>query len=435
MCEDACDLAVWRALRWLIALAGRDSLGVDARTIAAHAKVDVKTALRCINGDRSTSRAKRRPRTPKRGLVSLGLLEIAGHQSVGKLQPRPVYRIPRWIEEQNAHHTRVLLIRLGVEPPAPAPPAEQVRLPLELVPHVEQTSAAGPHVDHEADRTSGPPDPHVEQADVMNLPVDQRYGWVRDVPDPYVDQADVAADPHLDQADFMNLPLDQQYGWVRGVPDPYAEQRSRVTPHVEQRFGWVRDVPDPHVDQAAGFAVPHVDRWRDGAKDGGREGGPPPYPALHTEPQPAAPPPQRLGSLPPPVAPPDALADAHPLWVPSTLPAHPFDLWRRACPNRRLIDDDQLAVLASEHDRPTSGFGWYWVGRAILAAALSEDIHSVAKVRRTLERWRAEDSYGSDAPITRRPAAPRGARGADAPAVDNRPLSVRLGVQNVFKEY
>ncbi|NTW97920.1 MAG: hypothetical protein HGB28_05150, partial [Oscillochloris sp.] len=35
-CEDACDLAVWRAIRWLISLSGRERLGIDARTIAAH---------------------------------------------------------------------------------------------------------------------------------------------------------------------------------------------------------------------------------------------------------------------------------------------------------------------------------------------------------------------------------------------------------------
>jgi hypothetical protein len=114
------------------------------------------------------------------------------------------------------------------------------------------------------------------------------------------------------------------------------------------------------------------------------------------------------------------------------LPAHPLDLWRRACSTRRLIDDDQIAMLASEHNKATDGHGWYWVGRAILAAALNEDIHTVAKVRRTLERWRSEDSYGSDAPTTRRPpsgkaySATRSERDGEPPARELTPAE-RLG--------
>lgn len=430
-CEDACDLAVWRAIRWLIALSGRDRLGVDARTIAAHAKVDVKTALRCIHGDKPESTAKRRPRSPKRGLVGLGLLEVVGYQAVGKLKPRPVYRIPRWIEEQNAHYTRELLARLGMEPPAPAPPPGQAALPLSLDPNTEQapggTEAPG--------AARGCLDPHTDQG---------------------VSQGTALADPHGDQ---------------EGAPDPHADQGCAETAIEQQDAGTPAHSatpPDPHGDQGGGSQVgaadPNPARWREGIMEGGREGMAPP-PTLpstansaqagRTLPVPAPTPPvarqsregnvprpptQPLGALPPPADPSEELFDIHPHWVAGALPAHPLDLWRRACAARRPIDDDQLAMLASEHDAATGGNGWYWVGRAILAAALSEDIHTVAKVRRTLERWRAEDTYGSDAPAARRPqavvsaAAPRPGRSTVEPRPGRTPLSARLNLGGIFEE-
>src|SRR6266545_5106996 len=101
----------------------------------------------------------------------------------------------------------------------------------------------------------------------------------------------------------------------------------------------------------------------------------------------------------PPSSPSDDLFAAHPQWVArSALSAHPLELWRKACARPRPIEDEHLTALALEHDSPTGGHGWFWVGQAILASAQSADVYSVAKVRRTLERWRNEDSYGSDLP-------------------------------------
>src|SRR6266545_6720793 len=97
----------------------------------------------------------------------------------------------------------------------------------------------------------------------------------------------------------------------------------------------------------------------------------------------------------PPSSPSDDLFAAHPQWVArSPLSAHPLGLWRKACARPRPIEDEHLTALALEHDPPTGGHGWFWVGQAILASAQSADVYSVAKVRRTLERWRNEDSYG-----------------------------------------
>jgi hypothetical protein len=443
LCEDACDLAVWRAIRWLIALSGRDRLGVDARTIAAHAKVDVKTALRCINGDRPESAAKRRPRSLKRGLVGLGLLEVVGSQAVGKLKPRPVYRIPRWIEERNAEHTRELLARLGMEPPAPTPPPGQAALPLDLDPDSEQARAQ------------------------MGVPGDEgaAHEAITAAPVPFLDQAGSAqraiTDPDADQAEGSVPLLDQGVGAAAPVRQKAEAARSAPT------------VPDPHVDQrdarAAAAADPNPACWMEGTKEGGREGRDssptrpmivpagqePPSAAAEAAPAPVIVPGERRGmserpvtphvvsSMPPP-APPGELFAVHPGWVAGALPAHPLDLWRRACAARRPIDDDQLAILASEHDAATGGHGWYWVGRAILAAAVAEDIHSVAKVRRTLERWRAEGAYGSDAPAGRRPvlappperaeAAPRPGQPRAEPRQRRAPLSERMGLTDIFQE-
>ena len=80
------------------------------------------------------------------------------------------------------------------------------------------------------------------------------------------------------------------------------------------------------------------------------------------------------------------------------LSAHPLALWRDACPRHRPIDARHIQLLAAEHDPPTGGHGLYWVGRAILAAALLDDVRVITKVRTILNRWRAERAYGSDLP-------------------------------------
>lgn len=465
MCEDACDLAVWRALRWLIALSGRDRLGVDARTIAAHAKVDVKTALRCINGDRPDSAAKRRPRHLKRGLVGLGLLEVVGTQAVGKLKPRPVYRIPRWIEEQNAHYTRELLARLGMESSPPAPPPGQTALPLDLDPKTEQagvvvggaqvaTAALDPKTEQAARGMGELADPHADQADVPDPYVDQG-GWddssrQQDAEEWRFDA--ISLDPHTDQAragELTDLDPNSAY-WKEGGREGGRE--GVISPPTSSIS--LRTSPEKLSGQDQPASVVAVAGRQE---QGGERGALPPFPpagadtdrAADTHPRswPAQvaggcaplPPLQNIGTLPPPAPPSGEQFDAHPRWAAGVLPAHPLDLWRRACTARRAIDDDQLAVLASEHDVATGGHGWYWVGRAILAAALSEDIHTVAKVRRTLERWRAEDAYGSDAPAGRRsapsvpPVSPRAERAGASRAV-RASLSERMGLSDIFQE-
>ena len=725
-CEDAYDLAVWRAINWLMAIEDRTSMGLDARTIAAHAKIDVKTALRSINGDRPTSKAKYQPRIRKQGLVNLGLLEITGYEAVGKLNPRPIYHIPKWIYEQNARFTWDLLSILGKGPPAALPPPEpQQQAPFDLVPNSTQdkstlrpelrlapdsaqargslTAGRRPNLDQEAGldgaatgraadsaqgrgRVGAGRDPNLDQEAELDRATTQGSSPLRVRCDPNLDQGagldgattqgrgrvGAGRGPNLDQGGGLD-------GASAGLDPNSAQGRGRVGagrgPNLDQGGGLdgASAGLDPDsaqgTDQAKGYTVPKftqreielllsagidpskikiiprdtsarpdaLDRpsggaatdpkseqghpiseqgsagldpksersgWTDGRTDGGEEGsgtpptnfgyaapraqsaptnsggdaarpepsastpyserdpfeglppytpptvrpgpapldgrdpfaglppyipptarsgptlldgrdpfeGLPPYTPPTARPGPAPldgrdpfeglppytppparsggdalgtppparsggdafgtppparsgdalgtpppahsgasfsvppgvarnvpppevndsiPPPWRVGTQPPPATPPDHLMSAHPLWVLGDLPAHPLDLWRRACSTRRTIDDDQLSLLASEHNRTTGGHGLYWVGRAILAAALSEDIHSVAKVRRTLERWRSEDSYGSDAPSRRSTSGKtyttaRSEHSGEPPAKEMK-LSERLG--------
>lgn len=106
-----------------------------------------------------------------------------------------------------------------------------------------------------------------------------------------------------------------------------------------------------------------------------------------------------------------------------TLPQHPLDLWPTVCLSPRPSDLTHLAALAAEHDAATGGqgYGWYWLGRAILAASLTESIGSIAKVRSVLNRWRNGDCYGSDISYGRKRASDMGGRRADDRAPGDAP--------------
>lgn len=74
-------------------------------------------------------------------------------------------------------------------------------------------------------------------------------------------------------------------------------------------------------------------------------------------------------------------------------------LWQGDGPEPRQRDVQQLALLAGEYDESTSGYGAYWLGRAILMADLclgGEHPVTIAYVRRMLRRWYEEGSWGSD---------------------------------------
>jgi hypothetical protein len=127
---------------------------------------------------------------------------------------------------------------------------------------------------------------------------------------------------------------------------------------------------------------------------------------------------KRSGPGRPPTIPSPPPADVyaqHPQWaIGGPLAAHPRELWRQACPAPTEQHTTVLNGLAAEHDEPTGGHGWYWVGRAILAGlhAEREPLGHPNYIRNTLIRWRAEDSYGSD---KARPAA------RETPTYEQRP--------------
>jgi hypothetical protein len=153
--------------------------------------------------------------------------------------------------------------------------------------------------------------------------------------------------------------------------DPFSDQQTAVDPKTDQGV-------DPKTDQQSQKNT-YVGR------EVGREGGIAPTRAEKPEHQgPGTPSPSSAPPLPPPSY--------------YTLPAHPLAMWRDACPTARPIDAKHLAALAAEHDASTGGFGWYWVGRAILAASLSQDARKVTVIKTILDGWRERAAYGSDAP-------------------------------------
>lgn len=231
------------------------------------------------------------------------------------------------------------------------------------------------------------------------------------------------------------------------LPDPLGQCAAPATPLEDRESDPLGDtLPDPLEGRRKDRRI----------MEGGREA------STHAnEMEDRAAPPQRTPiadtytsiSSPALPAPPDEIFLEHQQWQPGAVPSHPLDLWRKACPIARPIDNEHLKALALEHNATSGGYGWYWVGRAILAASLNENINSVAKIRRVMMRWRDEDSYGSDAPGTGRARAGRTYDGAAAHGRDDddryadehrssrrnssrKPtLSERLGLDNVFTFY
>ena len=178
-----------------------------------------------------------------------------------------------------------------------------------------------------------------------------------------------------------------------------------------------RSITDTVIDRSRQpLSKDHGDRDRsitlEGRKEGRKEGD-----RARAKKQQAA-----LELLPPNTAPPPPPPEGEP-----PLPAHPVDLWRDACPHPRPLDLRQLAAMALAHNESTGGHGLYWVGRAILAVAISRDIRSVKAIRSTLDRWRDTASYGSDTPAYERRKARQSHEQQDTadrperPADDQRP--------------
>ncbi|NNJ10609.1 hypothetical protein EKD04_009735 [Chloroflexales bacterium ZM16-3] len=207
-----------------------------------------------------------------------------------------------------------------------------------------------------------------------------------------LDLSDPVADQEVNLSDLASARVAQR----ANLSDPLPDQEvnfSDPLPDQEVNFS------DPLPDQEVNFSDPLPDHM--GRKEGRKE-----RDALTRESEPPTPP-----------------AEEFPLGH------HPLAMWHMVCPITDNLDDGALAQLASEHDVPTGGYGWYWVGRAILAVKLGGEVRDwLAAVRSTLRRWRSEGSYGSDRPDAparlRRPRV--GSQGSNslgnAEPVDDTPL-------------
>jgi hypothetical protein len=110
-------------------------------------------------------------------------------------------------------------------------------------------------------------------------------------------------------------------------------------------------------------------------------------------------------------------------------------LWPKIVKTPKETDTCMLSQLAADLDTVTTGYGWYWVGRALFAVSMGEPKDNLlAAVRQTLRRWRETDSWGSDAPASgkRRPqAAPQAAPG---PKVSDREILTAKDLSNRDRE-
>ena len=112
-----------------------------------------------------------------------------------------------------------------------------------------------------------------------------------------------------------------------------------------------------------------------------------------------------------PPAPPAALFAAHPGWIwRGNLCAHPLAMWPLIANAPSGIDPTVFFALASAHDDATGGYGWYWVGHAMLMiAATGKKIQAPQLVVVMLTTWRRTDVYGSDTESYRAKTAQRAA--------------------------
>jgi hypothetical protein len=110
-----------------------------------------------------------------------------------------------------------------------------------------------------------------------------------------------------------------------------------------------------------------------------------------------------------PTSPPADAFTAHPQWrYCGPLVAHPLALWGDSTENPTRMDLAILSLYAGQHDAPTGGYGWYWVGVAITMLASGRPISNHRAVKVVLDSWQVRDAYGADRsiPTEAAPASP-----------------------------
>jgi len=396
-------IATWMAIHWLIVLHaanGRCDFGV--REIAARA---------CVSRNEVSG-----PQGYVQRLVQLGLIQIVGYDDHdGKFRlPRPIYRLDLWeLERLSIELTPDVLRAQGVAaPPRPAPDPRQTSFLTALGElHERGTATVAPDramapATHEkgpvllAQKSAMPPALHENGTaggtDTWGVLATHENGTVL-----------------LDQKSAMPPALHENGTAggtnTRGVlalhengPVLLAQHAASVPGPPQKRPALHENGTVPHEKSPALAQKRDVEGGKERENEGVSEHAPTrallheiaaqavqvvldtlnqrgvlTQPALH----PAAPIPQ------PPAG--------HPL-----LPDGLIALWQGDRGSVTQRERHQLHMLAAEYDTPSSGYGAYWVGRAILIAdrCLVERGQpiKVNYLRGMLRRWQREGSWGSD---------------------------------------
>jgi hypothetical protein len=132
-CVNNDQVAIWSAIRWLIAEGGRSRRAISSRMIAPLAKCSIEIVQKHLTWNPEASKdTTRRTKKECPTLVQLGLLTIVDYESNGGKHPTPIYEIPAWIELENAAYTLGFLRERAESSVggagAPIPPEEQLAL-------------------------------------------------------------------------------------------------------------------------------------------------------------------------------------------------------------------------------------------------------------------------------------------------------------------
>lgn len=409
-------IASWMAIHWLIILhaaSGRRAFGM--REIAARAHVGRnELAGSCGYIQR---------------LVDLDLLRIVGYERIpGLSEPRPIYHIDLWeLEQQSIALVPEMLRAYGVmAPPRPAPDPRQNS----FFDTLEPSSISGTELARMTEPNTSVR-PEIRTGLTLVTGSETRQSEIRTelalTPEPGTrDQPEIRTELTLTtRANTRDQPENGTEHVTRNTCHP---ENGTESPNNELETPWITsqvpengtDLPEIRTGQLVnGVDLSQnrdVDRKKEGEKEKEREREI--APTRDTISQIAAQAAQTVitllrqqGAIPSqPSAPLFQEVPATPTNHPP-LPAAPLVLWQGDRSTLPARERHQLTMLTNEVDISTSGFGAYWVGRAILIAdrCLGERNQplSLNYLRSMLRRWTREDSWGSDLESDREaPSAP-----------------------------
>jgi hypothetical protein len=378
---------LWLAIRRLIALSGRASVAVSTRSVAELAKISLPTARKYLPAMQDKDSAAADTRVT---LEACGLIEVRGWVPDPR-QPQlriPVCAIPAALEAQNVAATR-RYIDGGIA-------------------HSLSTSQAGVK-DHDQVARGGvkdhdqAPDRDLSIEPDRILSTDPEHPASQCVSFAFVEVAstgngdrDLSASTDQRDRDFstdQGVSASQRDDPPTGPLKDHDHARDRDLSTANDR---VFLAPCPaSAFQCDEIALGGKKNDDHGVDRSCREDTPPEI-GTQVDQATAMPPPSDNQMIPP-----------APLSEPA-LPAHPYELWALAHGSCSKLDRYQLHLFAeSVNCLPTSsegdtfspgvrGYGWYWVGRAILEPSYEEGgARSVAIVRSVIARWKASGRWGA----------------------------------------